>query len=234
MTRLTRAAGREPEWNAEARIGGDFRLMRSESRATGRGAPDPLLPGYPARMRLFIAIPLSPDAAGALRAVRDRFASSAAGLRWSADDAWHVTLQFLGETTSEQAACITASLAGIHARQVPVRLTGLGFFDKAGVFHAGVDHTPELLALQQQVLAATRACGIIPEPRAYNAHITLARAKGHTGAKALAPLKEALRRSGVTLAAQFVADEFLLYESFPGPDGSRYEARARFPLAAPS
>ena len=29
----------------------------------------------------------------------------------------------------------------------------------------------------------------------------------------------------------FTANEFLLYESFPGPGGSRYEVRERFALS---
>jgi 2'-5' RNA ligase len=68
------------------------------------------------------------------------------------------------------------------------------------------------------------------EERAYNPHITLARSKGRNSGRALVPLKKAVERSKVGLEAQFIASEFLLYESFPGPEGSRYEVRARFGL----
>jgi 2'-5' RNA ligase len=184
-------------------------------------------------MRLFIGIALTPEAEGALRGVREKFAAEEDGLRWSAPESWHVTLQFLGAASEEQAACVVQKLAGVRAARVPVRIAGLGFFEQAGVFWAGVSLTAELLALQQSVIAATRACGFVPEARGYNPHITLARvtrAKGRGGAGALAPLKKAVERSTVDLSAEFTAEEFVLYESFPGAEGSRYEARGRFGL----
>lgn len=184
-------------------------------------------------MRLFIGIALAPHATEALTRVSTQFASTSADLRWSSPESWHLTLQFLGSADQEQQQCVAARLAAISALPVPVRIAGLDFFDRVGVFFAGVALTPELLALEQRVTAATRPCGFLPEPRAYHPHITLARSKGPTGAKALAPLKKAVERSHGILDLEFTAEEFLLYESLPGPDGSRYEVRARFPLIAP-
>jgi 2'-5' RNA ligase len=181
-------------------------------------------------MRLFIGIALAPEVTDALSSVRERFEPGSADLRWSQPESWHVTLQFLGSTTEAQFACVREELAAVKAVRVPVRIAGLGFFERAGVFWAGVELTRELLALQQWVTAATRQCGFVPEERAYNPHITLARSKGRKGGKALGPLKKAVERSKVGLEAQFIADEFLLYESFPGPEGSRYEVKARFGL----
>lgn len=182
-------------------------------------------------MRLFVGIALTPDAATALEQIRNQLAPKAGdSVRWPGPENWHVTLQFLGNTTEERAACVTNQLATIHANPVPVRLAELGFFPRVGVFHAGVDLSPELLSLQQRVTAATRPCGFIPEDRPYHPHITLARSKGRGGAQALAPLQKAVEQHRIRLAARFLAEEFLLYESFPGPEGSRYEARARFPL----
>ena len=184
-------------------------------------------------MRLFIAIPLSEDATAVLRALRDRLAPHAGhDLRWSPEEGWHITLQFLGQTSGDQAACVIANLRAVRAAAVPIRLEGLSFFDRAGIFHAGIALSPELLALQQKVTAATRPCGFLPEDRPWHPHITLARAKGRAGSRALAPLKQALSRSRENPVATFTADEFLLFESFPGPEGSRYEIRARFPLNA--
>jgi len=181
-------------------------------------------------MRLFIGIALAPDTVNSLADVRLRFESPGADLRWSSPETWHVTLQFLGQTGEEQKPCVLEKLRTIRSAQVPVRIQGLGFFERAGVFWAGVVLTPELLALQQLVTATMRNCGFVPESRAYNPHITLARTKGRTGAKALATLKKAVERASIDLNAEFTAEEFLLYESNPGPEGSRYEVRERFPL----
>ncbi|MGB6132941.1 MAG: RNA 2',3'-cyclic phosphodiesterase [Acidobacteriaceae bacterium] len=180
-------------------------------------------------MRLFVGIGLSAEAtSAALDHVCERFAG--VDLRWSRPENRHVTLQFLGQASEEQAACVTARLREISGRRVPVRIEGLGIFARAGIFHAGVGLTPELLALQQRVLAATRPCGFAPELRPYHPHITLARSKGRDGGKSLAKLRGAMEQNRPALPAEFLAEEFQLFESFPEPDGSRYEVLARFPL----
>jgi RNA 2',3'-cyclic 3'-phosphodiesterase len=184
-------------------------------------------------VRFFVAIPLPQPATDSLSQLRTRLEPAAGpGLRWSASEAWHVTLQFLGAAGAEQAGCVTAQLRQVRSPPVPVRLSGLGFFEGAGVFHAAIALTPELLTLEQRVTAATRLCGFVPEPRPWHPHITLARAKGRTRRGALALLKKTLQRSPLTLETEFAAAEFLLYESFPAPEGSRYEVRARFALDA--
>jgi 2'-5' RNA ligase len=107
---------------------------------------------------------------------------------------------------------------------VPVQLEGLGFFE--GVFFAGVRLSPELIALQGSVVAATSECGFKPEDRPYRPHITLARNRGREdGVRNLKP-----RVGPAPQFARFMAREFLLYESFPNAQGSRYEVRARFAL----
>ena len=176
-------------------------------------------------MRLFVGIPLAPEVIEQLATVSMRLRSSDDGLRWSAAESWHITLQFLGNTVEYD--CVVARLQELRMPPVPVKLEDLGFFERAGVFFAGVMLTPELQALQQRVTAATSLCGFVPETRPYHPHITLARSKAR-GAKALSGLKSRIHRE--PRFTGFVADEFVLYESKPGAKGSRYEIRARFPL----
>jgi len=178
-------------------------------------------------MRLFIAIPLAASVIDELRAASSRLRSHADGLRWTAPESWHVTLQFLGNTTPEQYACVIARLSELHAPPVPVSLENLDCFERAGVLIARVRLAPELLSLQQRVTAATQPCGFVPETRPFQPHITLARGKGPK--RDLSQLKERIRRS--QNFTRFQAREFLLYESFLSSTGSRYEVRARFPLA---
>lgn len=117
-------------------------------------------------MRLFVGIALAPETADALLRVRERFEAVAGSeLRWSAPEGWHVTLQFLGQVSEEQALCVVEKLAAVRAARVPVRIAGLGFFERAGVFWAGVTLTPELPALQQFVTAAMQNCGFEPEEK---------------------------------------------------------------------
>ncbi len=150
------------------------------------------------------------------------------GLRWSTPESWHITLQFLGNTSETQYECVVARLRELQVAPVPIELDELGFFDRAGIFFVGVALTPELLALQKKVTASTIPCGFVPEDRPYRPHITLARSKGRRNAVGLEELKAKVRRP--PKFDHFMAEEFLLYESFTWPTGSQYEARERFRL----
>jgi RNA 2',3'-cyclic 3'-phosphodiesterase len=176
-------------------------------------------------MRLFVGIPLAAVVIEELSAISMRLQSNGDGLRWSTPESWHITLQFLGNTPEYE--CIVAQLRELRSPLVPIQLQDLGFFERAGVFFAGVGLTPELQILQQRVTAATRLCGFIPETRPYHPHITLARSKGK-GAHGLRELKQRIHRE--PRFTSFVAQEFVLYESLMRRTGSEYEIRERFTL----
>ena len=119
-------------------------------------------------MRLFVGIPLAAVVIGELAAVSARLRSKEDGLRWTAPESWHVTLQFLGNTGPEKYACLAARLREVSSPPVPVRLEELGFFERAGIFFAGVGLTPELVSLAQRVTAATGLCGFAAETRPFH------------------------------------------------------------------
>jgi 2'-5' RNA ligase len=179
-------------------------------------------------MRLFVGIPLAAAVVDELSATSVRLQSDGNELRWSAPESWHISLQFLGNTGREQYECTVARLHEIHLPPVPILLERLGFFDHAEIVFAGVRLTPELLLLHVRVTVATELCGFVRDTRPYQPHITLARGKGKGQRQALRELKTKVRPQ--PYFTRFVAEEFLLYESFLGPAGSRYEIRERFPL----
>jgi 2'-5' RNA ligase len=175
-------------------------------------------------MRLFVGIPLAAAVIGELAAVSARLKSKENGLRWTAPESWHITLEFLGNVAEEKYASLVERLRQVHSPPVPVRLEELGFFDRAGVFFADVGLTPELLTLEKRVTAATELCGFMHDARPYHPHITLARSKG----RGLRELKSRIQRQPAF--TRFVAGEFLLYESHLSPSGALYEIRERFKL----
>lgn len=179
-------------------------------------------------MRLFIGIPLAAAVVNELAALTAGLKSPNDALRWSAEAGWHITLQFLGQTNADQYACVAAGQRRIRYAPFQIQLEPPGFFDRAGVFFAGVRLSPELTRLQERVVAATTPCGFVPEDRPYHPHITLARDKG--GRHGLHQLKS--RISSNAQFSAFVAKEFLLYQSFPAPGGSRYEVMERFALGS--
>jgi len=180
-------------------------------------------------VRLFIAISLDPGVIEILERLSRSLRSAGDNLRWTSPETWHITLQFLGETSIECCTCVVERLREIKSPEVPIRLQGTGFFERAGVFFAGVDVSPELRQLERLVVSATSRCGVAAEDRPYHPHVTLARAKGDEKVRALRSLKTRVK-TGVAFPA-FIAGEFRLYESFVGSQGARHEIRERFPLA---
>jgi RNA 2',3'-cyclic 3'-phosphodiesterase len=178
-------------------------------------------------MRLFIGIPLAAAVSEELAALAARLGSGGDGLRWTARESWHITLQFLGNASREQCQCVAGRLRELHLPPVPVRLGKLGCFERAGVFLATVEPSPALLGLQERVVATTGPCGFAAEARPYQPHITLARS-GRGQRQNILALKAKIGRPPEFTG--FAAGEFLLYESFLSPTGSRYEVRARFSL----
>ena len=189
-------------------------------------------PAPPIRMRLFIGIALPAEVSARISAFSSTLPPLPAALRWTSPAQWHITLQFLGGTSGTQYASVTQRLAEIASPPVSVSIEGAGFFNRAGIFYLAVVVSPELLALHQQIAAAMHECGFPPEDRPYSPHITLARGRNRPSPAAFAPLQAALRNTPAPSFGGFTAREFLLYESFTDPAGSRYEVRARFPLAA--
>jgi RNA 2',3'-cyclic 3'-phosphodiesterase len=179
-------------------------------------------------MRLFVGIPLSPTVIDELTKLTARLHTKDDSLRWAPPESWHVTLQFLGSTDQQQYNRLIPRLREIHLPHVPIRLESTGIFDRAGIFFADVNPAPALLVLQQSIIAATAPCGFVPESRPYHPHITLARAKDKDAPSALHHLKSRIDRE--PKFTTFMADEFVLYESFTAPTGARYEIRERFPL----
>ena len=182
----------------------------------------------PDTMRLFIGIPLAAEVIDGLERLSHSLRSADDRLRWMSAESWHITLQFLGETSQERYNCLVPRLREIAWVSPSIQVGGLGVFDRAGVFFADVHVSPELGQLQRSVVAATAKCGCSAEDRPFHPHITLARAKGDDRMHALRKLK---KRVSLNLEfTPFTATEFLLYEAFLDPRGSRYEVRERFPI----
>lgn len=182
-------------------------------------------------MRLFVGIPLAPEAVSELaklvQHIRHEHKSGLAGLRWLPPESWHITLQFLGNTDEAHFHCLISFLAEIRHVEVPLRIEELGAFERAGVVFAAVSITSRLIALAQSVIEATSRCGFVAEERPYHPHITLARAKNRIN-----PLRGIGKQMKQEQFSSFTAREFLLYESHTEREGARYLVRARFPLTS--
>jgi 2'-5' RNA ligase len=180
--------------------------------------------------RIFIAAPLSDDAAAAVAALVDRVrgAGPAGGgrdVRWVRLDGLHLTVRFLGPTLEDriEPALRAVRAAGAETQAFDVTIGGAGTFPNdarpralwLGLRAGG----PALSDLAATVDRALVAGGWPPEPRPFRAHLTLARADGvPAGAAIAAQLIEA----AAALRIESRIDRIGLFESLTGGGPARY------------
>lgn len=176
--------------------------------------------------RLFVA--LRPP-----RAMRQALIAMMGGLpgaRWQDDDQLHLTLRFLGEVDGHQAADIAAALGSVHHPAFALTLDGTGCFDtreRIESLWAGVTPHDAIRSLRDSVNRALARVGVVPDPRAFVPHITLARFSRKTAP--IAGLPPAILMPP-PVEGHF--DSFNLYESELGTGGSSYSIVERYPLAS--
>lgn len=137
----------------------------------------------------------------------------------------HVTLAFLGTTSEERlrelAAAATAVAAGDASRpeQLEVRLDRLEHWRRAGVLCATPGEPPHALSqLAGALREALVAARFDPDPKPFNAHVTLMRKVAQAAAlPALAPVRWRCR-------------EIVLVESRTTPSGPLYSTLESWPL----
>jgi 2'-5' RNA ligase len=177
-------------------------------------------------MRLFVGLAVDEAVKGTLERLTLRMRAKDDGLRWSTPDQWHVTLVFLGEVGDDARAKLVRELGVVRQPGLTLRMERLGVFERAGILHAEVEVSAELLRLYGAVAAAVRRVGLNVEERPYRAHVTLARSRNREGGKTIALLRHSAEQQ--RLSVRWQAAEFLLYESQLSPGGSRYVVRERF------
>lgn len=186
------------------------------------------------RIRAFLALalegPALAEAGRRLEAMRRGSLGERA--RFVRPEGLHVTLRFLGAIDSASVAPLATAVGDALAgfAPFPLRLGALHLFPsprRPRVLAIGLEPEEPLSALAAAVARGVEAAGFSPEPRAFRAHVTLARFR--EGARPGAEVLDV-----ATFPAAFVAHEVLLFESRPGPGGSVYTPLERLPLHGPA
>ncbi len=154
-----------------------------------------------------------------------------AALRWSKPENLHITTKFIGEWPDDRLDELKAALRAVpRPPAFPISITGLGWFPNPHaprIFWCGIQADP-LKDLAAATEGALEPIGIAPENRPYAPHLTLARIE--TGAGNLFPLKQAVAQRPSVDFGRFPAEQFHLYLSKPGPQGSLYTVLDSYPL----
>ncbi len=147
------------------------------------------------QMRLFIALNLP-------KAERNRIHRAAKPLRavgfpvqWLEPESYHLTLKFLGNVRSELVPVVEEVVDRVAEATgaFPLTIGGFGAFPtirRPRVLWIGVDPTPALRCLKQDLEWGLANHGFDRETRAFHPHITLGRAEEREGAGAFRGLDE--------------------------------------------
>jgi len=190
-------------------------------------------------MRLFVALDIDAAIRERIAQFRDDMRALAPAVRWVGPETFHITLQFLGETTKLDE--IQSALATVNAAPVSLSFRATGFFptpQRARVFWVGIESDEHLQSLANAIGDALAPLGFKREQEVYHPHLTLARAgsgrphskPGDKVAPGLQPLRAQLEAMPQPEFGTMTAHEFILYQSTLTPQGSRYAKLATFPL----
>jgi len=129
-------------------------------------------------MRLFIAINFNNDTRARLLAMRDELRGKSRCGNFSAPENLHLTLAFLGECDSNQAAAAKTVLSAVSFEPFYIMVDCVGKFRRDGgdIWWAGIKESAQLHAFQSELTEKLIASGFETlDRRKYSPHITLGR-----------------------------------------------------------
>ena len=180
-------------------------------------------------MRLFLAIDL-PDP---LKAKLEKAQSALTGGRRVPRDNLHLTVLFLGDELSLDAAeQVDMELRARALPKAEIVVAGIGHFghDAPRAIWAGVAKSEGLVSLHEKCRSAARRAGCETPKRRFVPHVTLAR-YGSSDMTGHIDLATMLGRHGQMSYPAFTASELVLYRSHFGRAGPAYEPLASYDLS---
>lgn len=158
--------------------------------------------------RCFLALLPDAPSRARLRQCRETFehptGGTPRGLRWVEPAALHLTLRFFGAASSGQVEHMQHMLPGL-ARVLPTieprRHAIWPNRTRPRLLVLELEATEALQALAQECEALARKCGFEPEPRAFKAHLTLARLRPGCGCALAMPPPRAIAFESLALVA---------------------------------
>lgn len=176
--------------------------------------------------RVFVALPLAPDATHHLEMIQTDLLAQAerqgVRLRLTPQHQFHVTLAFLGNISKRQLRDVVKVVSDVFARHAAFGLVLMGLVvfpspRRARVLGAALDDPSGALGPAVALLhAGLRHEGLVLEERAFRPHVTLARLQP--------PVHVEFEAAPLWLdESAFLCRTIAVYESELGSQGSRYK-----------
>ncbi|MCH7903278.1 MAG: RNA 2',3'-cyclic phosphodiesterase [Armatimonadetes bacterium] len=185
-------------------------------------------------MRCFLAVRLPDGVKRKLVEVQEQVEQGAPGFySWTAEEAMHLTLYFLGETEEGSLEGVKDALAGVQGEPFRLRVEGLVRLPEPTsprVLAGGIAGDLEKLARFQQRLSDTIfQLAAFKETRRYYPHVTFGRLRRGMPGNAKA-VKRTLAKIVIEPTAMFENTEYVLIRSNPGNERLRYETLETYKL----
>ncbi len=187
-------------------------------------------------MRVFVGIDMPQDVR---RVLVDHVAALEPSLppaKWVKQEAYHITLTFLGEVEEAAIPLIDKTLSGsiVDQERFTLRLKSAGCFPTSRglvrVLWIGVDHDLPTVRLQTRVATALEDAELVQaEHRPYHPHVTVARCRKPWARKAGEIWTSSLED---VLGEPFEVSEIVLFRSQLASSGARYDRLRSYPFGA--
>jgi RNA 2',3'-cyclic 3'-phosphodiesterase len=176
-------------------------------------------------IRAFLALEFDEPMRVRLAEALARLKPEIARVRWLSPETIHLTLRFLGPSSSPAlerlSARVEPAARACGPCEAPVR--GVGFFPSHGppnVIWIGIDLPPPVIALQAQCERAAVEAGFAPEGRPFRPHVTLGRWRERVRRPAAPAVDLGVTRLGPVV----------LFKSDLRPQGAVHTPLRAFPL----
>ena len=189
-------------------------------------------------IRAFISVSLGGEVRSALSAILQQVeAAGAPGVRLIRPESIHLTLKFLGDTSSSRINAVKAAVEQAVREEQAFDLT-LG---RPGVFPSsrsprvlwvGLDGDLDRLAdLQRRLEEAAERVGFATEARRFKPHLTIGRVRERADPDRTRPAVEALFAAEIPANIRIDVRTVHLMRSTLHPSGAAYDVLAELPLA---
>lgn len=176
-------------------------------------------------MRLFVALNLPKKEKDRICRAARVLRESELPVRWVESEKYHITLKFLGDVLEDRVEAVEEAVrrVGLTTRALDLVVEGFGAFPtirRPQVLWIGVEPTPALRALKQDLEWALTDCGFERGTRAFHPHVTLGRAEARDGAGAFRGLDEKV--AALTYKGEITVRKLDLMRSHLSKAGARY------------
>ncbi|WP_240928440.1 RNA 2',3'-cyclic phosphodiesterase [Maribellus sediminis] len=183
-------------------------------------------------IRTFIAIKINPD-----QKLLDQFRTfkklfNAERINWVAEDNFHLTLRFIGNTTREQLYGLVDRLEEVanDTSKFSFKIQGAGYFKSKGnprVLFVRITEEEAMSQLAGKVEEIVTSIGFLPELKPFRPHLTLGRIKFLENRNRFMSVIDELPDKEYQ---QVEVSEFILYQSILRPEGPVYKPIQTFEL----